>query len=125
MKKCESLVLALVVAGLLPLTGCVILSNDVSYGEKGPRVSDEALQQIESGRTTRDWVIATLGAPSEQETTKEGLEILKYRYTRREESTVLVLPFLIVDGDQRQERTVYFEVKDGVVQRYWKDDHKI
>ena len=124
MKRCESLVLALVIAGLLPLAGCIIFSNDVSYEEKGPRVSDQAFEQIESGKTTRDWVVATLGEPSQREVTADGVEILKYKYTRREESNVLILPFLIVEDEHKEDRTVYFEVKDGVVQRFWKDDHR-
>jgi len=126
MEKCEirRCILALLIVGMLPLAGCFIYSNDVSYGEKGAPVSDRTLEQIECGKTTKNWVVATLGEPSQEETTKDGVEVLKYRYSKTEESNTVFLPFLIVDDEKRHERTIYFEVKDGVVQRYWKEDHR-
>ncbi len=125
MEKCviRRCLLALLVVGLLPLTGCFIYSSDVSYGEKGAPVSDRTLEQIECGNTTRDWVVATLGEPSEEQIT-DGGQVLKYRYRKTQESNTVFLPFLIIDDETRHERTVYFEIKDGVVQRYWKEDHR-
>jgi outer membrane protein assembly factor BamE (lipoprotein component of BamABCDE complex) len=112
-------VLALgVIAGLLPLAGCLVWNSDVSYGEKGAPLSGETLDQIQSGETTKDWVIVTLGEPSEQSTLPSGAEILKYRYSRSQENNV-VLPFFIINDEKKNEQTVYFEISDGVVQRYW------
>jgi outer membrane protein assembly factor BamE (lipoprotein component of BamABCDE complex) len=123
-RKSHRVVLAVIVMGsLLPVAGCFIWNSDVNYGEKGAPLSDSTLQQIESGKTTRDWVMSTLGEPSEQSTTDAGVELLKYKYSKRQESNV-VMPFVIVNDEKKNEQTVYLEVKDGVVQKYWVESSK-
>ncbi len=118
------LVLTLIVAGsLLPAAGCFIWNSDVSYGEKGAPLSGSTLDQVECGKTTRDWVVVTLGEPSEQATTDAGVELLKYKYRRTQENN-LVMPFVIANDEKRLEQTVYFQVKDGVVQKYWVEESK-
>jgi hypothetical protein len=118
-RKSHRLVLAMIVIGsLLPVAGCFVWNNDVKYSDKGAPLSGSTLKQIECGKTTRDWLIVTLGEPSEQSTTDAGAEVLKYKYSKTQESNV-VMPFLIVNDEKKREQTVYFEVKDGVVQKYW------
>ncbi len=118
-RKSRRLILTMIVIGsLLPVGGCFIWNSDVSYGEKGAPLSDSTLKQIESGKTTRDWVVSTLGEPSEQSTTSEGAELLKYKYSKTQESNV-VMPFVIVNDEKKSLQTLYLEVKDGVVQKYW------
>ena len=73
-------------AGILPLAGCIIYSDDTRYGDKGKAPTDRTLDQIETGTTTRDWVLATLGEPSRQSTTKEGTEVLEYEYSRKKDN---------------------------------------
>ncbi len=123
-RKRWRLALALVaVGGLLPIAGCFVWNTDVRYGEKGAPLSGSTLKQIESGKTTRDWLMVTLGEPSEQSTTDAGVEVLKYRYSKTQESNV-VMPFVIVNDEKKNEQTVYFEVKDGIVQKYWVESKK-
>ena len=109
-----------VIAGILALAGCVIVNSDVSYGEKGAPLSADTLEQIEPGETTRDWVVATLGEPSEQSTAEGGVEVLTYRYSCTRQGN-LVMPFLIVNDEKTDEQAVHFEISEGVVQRYWAD----
>jgi outer membrane protein assembly factor BamE (lipoprotein component of BamABCDE complex) len=109
-----------VIAGVLPLAGCVIVNSGVDCGEKGAPLSADTLEQIEPGQTTRDWVIATLGEPSEQSTAGNGVEVLTYRYSCTRHGN-LVMPFLIINDEKRDAQTVYFEISDGVVQKYWTD----
>ena len=126
MEKREShrvVLAAIVVGSLLPLGGCFIWNSDVSYGEKGAPLSDSMLKQIEAGKTTRDWVTSTLGEPSEQSTTSAGVELLKYKYSKNQQSNV-VMPFLIVNDEKKHEQTLYLEVKDGVVQKSWVETSK-
>ena len=121
MERCTGhrIVLALVVIGtLLPAAGCFIWNSEVDYGEKGAPLSGSALRKVESGTTTKAWVLATLGKPSQESTTDGGTELLTYKYTKSQDTNV-VMPFLIVNDEKKQEQTVYFEVKDGVVQKYW------
>jgi len=107
--------------GILPLTGCLIYNNDVSYGEKGKPVSAGTLDQIECGETSKAWVLATLGDPSQQNRTQDGVEILQYRYNRKKDNNFILLPFLIVNDEGESTQTVYFEINDGVVTKYWQE----
>ena len=118
------LIITLVAIGsLLPAAGCFIWNSDVNYGDKGAPLTDSTLKQIEPGTTTKAWVLATLGKPSQESTTEEGAELLKYKYSKSTTSNV-VMPFLIVDDEKKLEQTVCFEVKDGVVQKCWVENTK-
>jgi hypothetical protein len=110
-----ALFMSLVVTSVL-LVGCVVSDSDVRY----TGIADETLKQIQCGKTTRDQLVATFGEPSEQHVTDEGTEVLSYKCTRKQDSSLVVLPFVIVDDEKETEHTVSFELKDGVVQRYWK-----
>jgi len=123
-RKSRRLVLTLIaISSLLPVAGCFVWNNDVSYGEKGAPLSGSTLKQIECGKTTRDWLMVTLGKPSEQSTTDAGVELLKYKYSKTQESNV-VMPFVIVNDEKKNEQTVYFQVEDGIVQKYWVETSK-
>lgn len=106
----------------LVLSGCISSRSDVRYGEKGPVVGGETLRQIRVGVTSREWLLGTLGEPTSETQTPNGTEILKYVYTKKVDSDLDVFIFLDFD-DKREERTVlYFEIADGVVSRYWKEE---
>ncbi len=114
------LVVAYVLIGAF-LSGCISGRSDVSYGPKGPAVGPETTRQIEIGSTSKEWVLGTFGAPSTETATPEGTEILKYVYTKKVDSDFDAFLFLSFD-DEREERTVYyFEIKDGIVTRFWKE----
>lgn len=110
--------------GVLPLGGCLIYHRDVSYSGKGKPLSDSTLDQIETGTTTKDWVLATLGEPSNQSTTADGTEILEYCYGKKLDSDFVFIPFVFIDGKNENKQTVYFEIRDGVVQNYWQETSK-
>lgn len=66
--------------------------------------------------------MATFGEPSEQSMTEEGTELLKYKCTKKKDNKFVLFPPPIVIKDEKEmEHTVVFEVKDGIVQRYWKE----
>lgn len=103
------------------LSGCISGRSDVSYGPKGPVVGSETLRQIKVGSTSKEWLLGTLGEPTNETRTPEGTEILKYVYTKKVNSDLDVFIFLDFD-DEREECTVlYFEITDGIVSRYWKE----
>lgn len=104
------------------LSGCISGRSDVSYGAKGPVVGGETLRQIEVGITSKEWLLGTLGEPTNETQTPDGKEILKYVYTRKVDSDFDAFIFLSFD-DHREERTaLYFEITDGIVSRYWKEE---
>ena len=100
------------------MAGCMVCDNDVHY----TGIEDQQLNEIERGQTTKDWLIETLGEPSEQYTDEEGNEILRYKCTKRIEKDLVLIPPVIVTNEQKTiEHIVAFEVRDGIVQRYWKE----
>lgn len=99
------------------VVGCMVCNSEVHY----TGIKDETLKQIECGKTTKDQLVATLGAPSEQSLTEEGIEILRYRCTKKQENEFVLFPIVFVDDEKETKHTVAFEVKDGIVQRYWKE----
>lgn len=110
-----ALLASLVVTSVL-LAGCVVSDSDVHY----TGIADENLKQVQCGKTTRDQLVAKFGEPSEQRVTDEGNEILSYKCTRKQDNSLVVFPIVIVDDKKETEHTVSFELKDGIVQRYWK-----
>lgn len=106
---------------LLALSGCVSSHSDVTYGSTGPAVRGDTLRQIKVGRTTKEWLLGTLGEPSRTSGTSDGTEVLTYVYTKKVDSRFDFCPFLDTH-DRREEQTVYvFELKDGVVTKFWKE----
>jgi hypothetical protein len=100
------------------ITGCVVCETDEQY----IGVDNNKLKQVECGQTTRDWVIETFGEPSEQALTDDGSEILKYKCIRKKDNQFVMFPPPIVISDEKDfKHTVVFEVRDGIIQRYWKE----
>jgi len=117
--KCGEIALfaSLVVTSAL-LVGCVATKSDVHYSG----VNNSQLRQIERGKTTKDWLVTALGEPTEQSMTEEGTEILRYKcIEKRDNQFVLFPPPIVIDDKKEIEHTVVFKLKDGIVQRYWKE----
>ncbi len=105
-------------AMLVLMAGCVVYEADEQY----TGVENKMLKEIECGQTTRDWLVETFGEPTELLTTDDGGEILRYKCVRKKDNKFVMFPPPIVIHDDKQvEHVVAFEVKDGVVQRYWKE----
>ena len=117
--RCNDIVLYLTLALTSVLTvGCIVCSNDVHYSG----VEDSKLREIEPGQTTIEQLIENLGEPTEQYTDEKGSEILRYRCTKRTENEFVMIPPVIVTEENRtSEHMVAFEVRDGIVRRYWKE----
>ncbi|MCL5283005.1 MAG: outer membrane protein assembly factor BamE [Planctomycetes bacterium] len=113
-----------VLASLLPLAGCIVYSDDTRYGDKGKAPTDRTLDQIQTGTTTKDWVLTTLGEPSRQSTSKEGTEVLEYQYSRKKDNTFIFCPFVFINDEGEDKQTLYFEVENGVITRFWKETSK-
>lgn len=106
---------------LLPLAGCLVYHNDVRYGEKGKAPSENTLDQVQSGTTTKDWVLAALGEPSRQSTAKNGAEVLEYDYSRKKDNQFVFVPFVFINDEGEQRQTLYFQIENGVVTNFWKE----
>ncbi len=114
----------LIVLSILPLAGCLVYSGDVRYGEKGKAPTARTLDRVETGTTTKDWVLATLGDPSRQSTTKDGTELLEYQYSRKKDNSFVFCPFVFINDEGEEKQTLYFEIENGVVKNFWKETSK-
>ena len=98
--------------------GCIVSQTDEQY----TGIENETLKQVKCGQTTRDWIVETFGEPSEQILADDGSEILKYKCVRKKDNKfVMFPPPIVIHDDKNVEHTIAFEVRDGIVQRYWKE----
>ncbi len=105
-------------AMLVLMGGCVVYNADEQY----TGIENKMLKEVECGQTTRDWLVETFGEPTELLMTDDGGEILRYKCVKKKDNKFVMFPPPIVIKDDKQvEHVVAFEVKDGVVQRYWKE----
>ena len=112
-----ALYVSLVLMSVL-MVGCMVSDNSTHY----TGIEDQTLSEIECGLTTKDWLIETLGEPSEEYTDENGADILKYMCTKKLKKEFVLFPPPIVTSEQKTiEHFVAFEVQDGIVQRYWKE----
>ncbi len=111
----------LLVVALVGLTGCSVMSNHSHSRTEGTKVSSETISRIQIGETTKSWLISALGVPDSSNGIEDG-ELLKYtssRITKRHGH----LLFIIDSSSERIEKeTFFFEFRDGVLSRYWKEE---
>ena len=112
-----ALFLLLVVTSIL-LAGCVISDNSTRY----VGVANSQLQQIKPGITTKEQLVEMVGEPTEESFTEDGAEILKYKCTTTKDNQfVMFPPPIIIDDTKETEHAVVFKLRDGIVQRHWKE----
>lgn len=113
---------ALGIAGatMLALPGCIVSGSSYVKAE-GRHIGLDTLDKIEPGVTTREWVYAVLGEPTDRSTLSDGTDIWKWSSKKVTRSSGSV--FLLVHGSNRDviERTVYVEFDGEIVKRAWKD----
>jgi hypothetical protein len=102
--------------------GCLIVTGNTHH-ETGVRVSDSTLSQVEPGKTTEAWLLATLGEPTARTRIEcdRKVEILRYEHSTHKSSGGAVF-LIFAGGSDRSDRSVaYFEVTDGIVTRAWRE----
>jgi len=113
--------LSLTYLTFLIFAGCISSRSDVTYGPEGCPPRKETLKQIETGRTTEAWLLSTLGEPTSR-TVADGSEVFKYHYTRKSDNSFAIAPFLHLRDEDTDYTSLYFELKDGTVSKFWKED---
>jgi hypothetical protein len=100
---------------------CISSSKNIRYSGLDQPISSSTLKQVKPGDTTKQWLIATLGEPTDEHTTDQGLEILKYTCKRTENYCFSMFLILTIRDEKERINSVVFEIKDDIVQRYWKE----
>jgi hypothetical protein len=117
-KHNETALFVSLLAMLVLMGGCVVYEADEQY----TGVENKMLKEIECGQTTRDWLVETFGEPTELLMTDDGGEILRYKCVKKKDNKfVMFPPPIVIKDDKQEEHVVAFEVRDGIVQRYWKE----
>lgn len=109
----------LMIASLLFIaSGCLLTSSNTT-SVSGVKVGAATLRQVEIGKTTENWLVATLGPPTTRTTVRGDLEILGYNHEVEKKSRGSV--FLLFSGRSQKvdKSTTFFELNEGVVTRYW------
>lgn len=98
--------------------GCLVGSSS-SVKEEGVKITGPTLAQIEVGKTTESWLVATAGEPTSRSKVDDHVQVLRYKHTETKDSGGYI--FLIYAGGEEHKKTstAIFEVTDGVVTRYW------
>jgi hypothetical protein len=113
----------LTIAALLFVTSGCLLTSSNSTKESGVPVGSSTLRQIELGRTTESWLVATLGPPTSRTPVRGPgeVELLSYNHSIARKSHGSV--FLLFNGSSEKvdKNVTYFEITDGVVTKYWTD----
>jgi outer membrane protein assembly factor BamE (lipoprotein component of BamABCDE complex) len=111
--------LAILSAGLLGLSGCLI-GGDSSVRRDGAYISDDTIRRVEPGKTDASWVLATFGKPTECTQLDSRKELWKYTYTEKTENSGYV--FLVFGGHDEKNIAgkVFVEITDGVVTKCWR-----
>lgn len=112
--------LGVLLLALLSLPGCVCSSSNARYGPEGPAPGKQTLKQIKPGETTEAWLLSTLGHPPNRRPIDDGKTILKYHYSKKTDSSFVLAGFLHVKGQDTEYTNHYFEIKDGLITKFWK-----
>jgi outer membrane protein assembly factor BamE (lipoprotein component of BamABCDE complex) len=104
---------------LLTNSGCLVAS-DSKQERIGNYVEESTFGQIEPGKTTEKWVVATIGEPDVKSDLGGGETLWKWSYTEVKKSSGAV--FLVFAGSDKKEYTrhAYVQFKDGVVTKKWR-----
>ena len=100
--------------------GCLVMGGK-EISQSGTRITGATLSQIEPGVTTREWLLTAIGEPTSRSPVPNDPGVEIFRYQHREERSQGTAVFLIFAGgsDVEQITTTYFEIRDGIVTRFW------
>jgi outer membrane protein assembly factor BamE (lipoprotein component of BamABCDE complex) len=104
--------------GVVP--GCLVTSQSrTEYS--GRYVGPETFERVQEGKSSQEFVRATLGEPTCRTPLSDGTEVWKWEYQKTHSGSGTV--FLLFGGSDRTEHpgAAYVTFKDGVVARKWRD----
>lgn len=117
-RRSEIVFFVLIVLTSFMIVGCVVSTKD----EQFTGIDKSELKQIECGKTTKDELIDNFGEPTEQSMTSNGAEILRYQCIKKKDNSfVMFPPPIVITDDEEVEHVVAFEIREGIVQRHWKE----
>jgi len=104
---------------LIASPGC-LFGGHSKVRREGTYVAASTMDQIRPGKTTKSWVRAVVGEPTERVRIDPAHELWKYAYTETKDSSGYV--FLIFSGSdtKKTDNNVFIEFDGEVVSRTWR-----
>lgn len=102
-------------------SGCAVCSETTSH-ERGKKIDNSTLQQLEPGKTTQEWAISALGTPSSRNKLDNGTEVLKYEYAKTENQNLAIFLLLASTNEKKSSQAVCLEFRDNILIRYWTEE---
>jgi outer membrane protein assembly factor BamE (lipoprotein component of BamABCDE complex) len=112
-------VLVMIMTLCLIISGCFITTRHyTNQTSPGRELLKSQIKRIESGKTTKEWVMQTFGIPTRQRTFDNGGETWEYERSYRTETESNVFFLIHTENVTRTRETLIIEIKDGIVQNY-------
>lgn len=109
--------LAIIVAGLVT-AGCLLTVQSDSRWRHGSAAMDSA-DRIQSGTTTRDWILDHLGNPDSSYVNARGNEVIRYISRRETDAEVRLFLLFSIDVSDEEVHTIHVEIEDEIVRGWW------
>lgn len=103
------------------LLACALAGCTSVEVESGICIGEQTLKQIKEGKTRETWLRAVIGEPSSTSTVADdpGLSVLRYSTTQETDQSFF--DALMGIPGERTVGTIYFIVREGVVEHFWAD----
>jgi hypothetical protein len=118
----------LVPACVIAASGCTVKTDSTMHlvldpprpaEQTGIRIGDETLKQFRAGETKEAWILAVIGTPTSSQDVAGEADTHVLRYSTVETSSGI--GSLLTGSPSRNSATVYFVIKDGILQKFWAD----
>ena len=109
--------LMVIVAGFVA-TGCLLTVQSDSRWRHGSAAMDSA-DRIQSGTTTRDWVLDHLGNPDSSYVNSRSNEVMRYVSRRETDAEVHLFLLFSIDVSEEEVHTIHVEIEDEIVRGWW------
>lgn len=118
---------AITVALACSLTGgCVSVRHEAFNAHIAAGTASHPYEKLARGveldRTTRTWVIETLGTPHAATRADNGSELLRYDWPTTRRTRIRAFPLIDMDLSNEQFESLYVELRGETVSRYWVSD---
>lgn len=88
---------------------------------EGTYISDELIDEVETGKTTDDWILAVFGEPTAKAELRDGTTIWRWTYKPTAQEASVVEIFSSNEEEPKlATRTVFIQFRDAVAIRKWK-----
>lgn len=107
----------IIVAGVVT-AGCLLTVQSDSRWRHGAAAMDSA-DRIQSGTTTRDWILDHLGNPDSSYVNARGNEVMRYVSRRETDAEVHLFLLFSIDVSDEEVHTVHVEIEGEIVKGWW------